>query len=78
MFQFIMRKTRDINYVYGDIACASYNLTTLDTISSNGKTDTNSALYLISYGETEEHLELYDEIILDLLNKKWKTYIKYM
>ena len=77
MFRFIMRKTREIYFIYGNVACAAYKLTNLDTIADDGSVDTNSALHLISYGETEEHLELYDELILDLLNKKWNSYIKY-
>lgn len=27
--------------------------------------------------ETVKHLDLFDEIIIELLNKKWNTYIKY-
>lgn len=42
-----MDRLRTIYWVYADISCAAYPLTNLDTISENGTTDSNSALYAI-------------------------------
>ena len=38
---------RTVYWVYADVSCAAYPLTSIDTISENGKTNSNSILYSI-------------------------------
>ena len=42
-----MEKMRTVYWVYADVSCAAYPLTSIDTISENGKTNSNSILYSI-------------------------------
>ena len=76
MFQFILIQQRKLLWKYADVTCGAYPLNTVDTISENGMTDTTSALYVIANGETEEHLELLEGYVVDLLNVKWQTFVK--
>ncbi|CAF0929774.1 unnamed protein product [Brachionus calyciflorus] len=76
MFQFILERLRHVWFVYADVAVGSYPLETIDTIAEDGSTDTTSAIYLVVNGETEEHLELLEGFVVDLLNRKWNSYIK--
>ena len=53
MFQYILQEQRKTIWIYADITCDAYPLDTVDTINQlDGKTDTNSALYLIANGVT--------------------------
>ena len=47
IFTFIMDKMRTVYWVYADVSCAAYPLTSIDTISENGTTNSNSVLYSI-------------------------------
>ncbi|RNA00117.1 transient receptor potential cation channel subfamily V member 5 [Brachionus plicatilis] len=77
IFQFILEKLRHVWFTYADISYGSYPLETIDTISNSGAIDTTSALYLITNGKTDDHLELLEGFIVDLINKKWSSYIKH-
>ncbi|CAF0937774.1 unnamed protein product, partial [Brachionus calyciflorus] len=77
MFQFILEKLRHVWFTYADISYGSYPLATIDTISKDGTTDTTSAIYLIANGETDDHLELLEGFVVDLINQKWNSYIKH-
>ncbi|XP_063989987.1 transient receptor potential cation channel subfamily V member 5 isoform X2 [Diachasmimorpha longicaudata] len=77
MFFHIMNIEREIYWQIGSITCAAYPLSQFDTIDvNNGTINNNSALNLVVFGETEEHLELMDGVLVDLLNAKWNTFIK--
>ena len=77
MFQFILEKLRIVWFTYADISYGSYPLATIDTIAQDGTTDTKSAIFLITNGETDEHLELLEGFVVDLINQKWNSYIKH-
>lgn len=63
--------------ILGSITCAAYPLSQIDTINnSTGKINKKSALNLVVFGDKDEHLELMDGVLVDLLNAKWNTFVK--
>ncbi|XP_012217412.1 transient receptor potential cation channel subfamily V member 5 isoform X1 [Linepithema humile] len=77
MFFHILNIEREIYWQIGSITCAAYPLSQIDTIDVNtGTINNNSALNLVVFGEKDEHLELMDGILVDLLNAKWNTFVK--
>ncbi|XP_055383290.1 uncharacterized protein LOC129613315 [Condylostylus longicornis] len=60
---------------YSNITCSGYPLAALDTLLPDGRTNWNSALFIILNGTKEEHLDMLDGgIIQRLLEEKWKTF----
>ncbi|XP_017477011.1 PREDICTED: uncharacterized protein LOC108367006 [Rhagoletis zephyria] len=60
---------------YSNITCSGYPLNALDTLLPDGRTNWNSALFIILNGTKEEHLDMLDGgIIQRLLEEKWKTF----
>ncbi|XP_043266847.1 transient receptor potential cation channel subfamily V member 5 [Venturia canescens] len=77
MFFHILNIEREIYWQIGSITCAAYPLSQVDTIDVNtGQISNNSALNLVVFGEKDEHLELMDGVLVDLLNAKWNTFVK--
>ncbi|XP_035674128.1 transient receptor potential cation channel subfamily V member 5-like [Branchiostoma floridae] len=77
MFQHILETEREVYWTYGEVTCAAYNLTDLDTITPTGEINKKSALSLIIQGDKSKHLDMIDGLIYNLLKAKWKTYAKY-
>lgn len=64
-------------FILGSITCAAYPLSQIDTINnSTGKINKKSALNLVVFGDKDEHLELMDGVLVDLLNAKWNSFVK--
>ncbi|KAF5276287.1 hypothetical protein FQA39_LY06636 [Lamprigera yunnana] len=62
---------------YSNITCSGYTLNALDTLLPDGRTNWNSALFIILNGTKEEHLNMLDGgIIQRLLEEKWKTFVR--
>ncbi|KAJ8967525.1 hypothetical protein NQ314_002840 [Rhamnusium bicolor] len=62
---------------YSNITCSGYTLNALDTLLPDGRTNWNSALFIILNGTKEEHLDMLDGgIIQRLLEEKWKTFAR--
>uniref|UniRef100_A0A8D9AWS3 Transient receptor potential cation channel subfamily V member 6 n=1 Tax=Cacopsylla melanoneura TaxID=428564 RepID=A0A8D9AWS3_9HEMI len=60
---------------YSNITCSAYPLNALDTLLPDGRTNWNSALFIILNGTKEAHLDMLDGgIIQRLLEEKWKTF----
>ncbi|XP_058801276.1 uncharacterized protein LOC131670008 [Phymastichus coffea] len=77
MFFHILNIEREIYWQIGSITCAAYPLSQIDTIDvDTGKISNNSALNLVVFGDKDEHLELMDGVLIDLLNAKWNTFVK--
>ncbi len=72
----ILETMRNLNWTYADISCGAYPHNTLDTITEDGKIDTKSFLNLLVESTSEEHLDLYDGVFTETINKKWELYIK--
>lgn len=76
LFFCILKRIRNVYWVYTDISCAAYPLANIDTIREDGTFDSDSVLYSIVNGDNDDHLELLDGVLLDLLQKKWKTFLQ--
>ncbi|XP_019646231.1 PREDICTED: transient receptor potential cation channel subfamily V member 5-like [Branchiostoma belcheri] len=76
MFQHILETEREVYWTYGEVTCAAYNLTDLDTITPTGEINKKSALSLIIQGDQAKHVDMIDGLIYNLLRAKWKTYAR--
>ena len=77
MFFHIASIEREVYWQLGNVTCSAYPLKFLDTIhSQTGELQTKSALNLIVFGSKLEHLDLIEYVIVDLLNVKWKSFIR--
>ncbi|KAK4879350.1 hypothetical protein RN001_007496 [Aquatica leii] len=77
MFYHILKLEREIYWQIGSITCAAYPLSQIDTIDmETGHINRQSVLNLVVFGDKDEHLELMDEVVIDLLNAKWNTFVK--
>jgi len=78
MFFHVLNIEREIYWQIGSVACAAYPLTKLDTIDTEtGGIQKESALNLIVFGEKVQHLDLLEGPVIDLLQAKWHTYVKF-
>ncbi|KAH0821155.1 hypothetical protein GEV33_001636 [Tenebrio molitor] len=78
MFFHILNLEREIYWQIGSITCAAYPLSQIDTIDiETGQISKTSALNLVVFGDKDEHLELMDGLLIDLLNAKWNTFVKF-
>ncbi|PVD21847.1 hypothetical protein C0Q70_17649 [Pomacea canaliculata] len=77
MYEHILEKERQVYWIYGNVTCAGYPLTHIDTISPTGEINTDSALNIIVYGGDESHLDMMDGLIVNLLMDKWKTFARF-
>ncbi|KAJ9591720.1 hypothetical protein L9F63_001748, partial [Diploptera punctata] len=78
LFFHILNIEREIYWQIGSITCAAYPLEQIDTIDiETGNISKNSALNLVVFGDKDEHLELMDGMLVDLLNAKWNTFVKF-
>jgi hypothetical protein len=48
LFQYILERKRQYWFSYADISCGAYPLDTLDSITEDGATDVNSAVFILS------------------------------
>ncbi|KAI1728806.1 ion transport protein domain-containing protein [Ditylenchus destructor] len=77
MFERIVEVERQVYWTYGGVLCAAYPLEHLDSIEpSTGKLNRNSALTIIVYGNSAEHLSLLPNLLEELVHKKWITYAR--
>lgn len=77
MFFHVMNIEREIYWQLGSITCAAYPLEQIDTIDGQtGNISKDSALNLVVFGDKDEHLELLDGVLIDLLKTKWNTFVK--
>lgn len=77
MFFHIANLEREVYWQIGNVCCSAYPIEQMDSISSkDGELQTQSALNLIVFGPMIEHLDLIEGVIVDLLQTKWKSFIK--
>ncbi|XP_044752853.1 transient receptor potential cation channel subfamily V member 5 [Coccinella septempunctata] len=78
IFFHILNIEREIYWQIGSITCAAYPLSQIDTIDvETGRISKVSALNLVVFGDKDEHLELLDGVLIDLLKTKWNTFVKF-
>ncbi|CAL2041043.1 unnamed protein product [Caenorhabditis brenneri] len=77
MFDEILELEGDSVWAYGDASSTAYPLAKIDTINeTSGELNEASALSLVVYGQTVEHLELLDGLLDTLLEAKWESFAK--
>ncbi|KAI1708286.1 transient receptor potential cation channel subfamily V member 6 [Ditylenchus destructor] len=78
VFQQILQLESTLLWNYGKISSISYPLANIDTINEEtGNLNDDSALSLVVYGGSEEHLDLLDLGLLEeLLEAKWKYFAR--
>lgn len=77
IFFHIMNIEREIYWQLGSVTCAAYPLSQIDTIDvDTGNISKDSVLNLVVFGDKDEHLELMDNVLIDLLKVKWNTFVK--
>ncbi|CRK93055.1 CLUMA_CG006509, isoform A [Clunio marinus] len=77
MFFHIINIEREIYWQLGSITCAAYPLEQLDTIDTKtGNISKDSTLNLVVFGDKDEHLDLLEGVLIDLLKVKWETFVK--
>ncbi|KAI6177885.1 Transient receptor potential cation channel subfamily V member 6 [Aphelenchoides bicaudatus] len=75
MFEQILKLESNILWQYGDAASTAFPLGNIDTINQEtGELNEDSALSLIVYGESNDHLDLLDGLVEELLQAKWKAF----
>ncbi|VDD85581.1 unnamed protein product [Enterobius vermicularis] len=75
MFEEILKLESDVVWLYGDASSHAYPLANIDTINQKtGELNEDSALSLIVYGGTTQHLDLLDGLLEDLLQAKWEAF----
>lgn len=77
MFQHILTREREVFWQYGEVTCAAFSLKDLDTVSKEGHINDKCALSIITHEESLSHLALFDGILHNLLNEKWKHVCRY-
>uniref|UniRef100_A0A915A642 Ion transport domain-containing protein n=1 Tax=Parascaris univalens TaxID=6257 RepID=A0A915A642_PARUN len=74
MFEKIVEEERQVYWTYGGVMSAAYPLEHLDSIEpSTGRLNRNSALAIVVYGNSAEHLNLLPNLLEQLVQKKWIT-----
>ncbi|VDP02004.1 unnamed protein product [Heligmosomoides polygyrus] len=77
MFMEILELEGDSVWAYGGAASTAYPLSKIDTINEvTGELNEASALSLVVYGETTEHLDLLDGLLETVLEAKWQAFGK--
>ncbi|KAL8561177.1 hypothetical protein ACOMHN_029248 [Nucella lapillus] len=76
MYEHVLEKERQVLWIFANVTSAGYPLAAIDTISPSGEINHNSALNLIVYGKDGSHLNMMDGLIVDLLQEKWKTFVR--
>ncbi|CAD5218107.1 unnamed protein product [Bursaphelenchus okinawaensis] len=75
MFEQILQLESSVVWNYGDAASTAFPLAKIDTINQEtGELNEDSALSLIVYGDSKEHLDLLDGLLEDVLESKWKAF----
>nr|ACI49250.1 hypothetical protein Csp3_JD06.016 [Caenorhabditis angaria] len=77
MFREILELEGDSVWAYGDASSTAYPLAKIDTINeTSGEMNEASALSLVVYGQTIDHLELLDGLLDTVLDAKWEAFAK--
>uniref|UniRef100_A0A7E4VGL2 Ion_trans domain-containing protein n=1 Tax=Panagrellus redivivus TaxID=6233 RepID=A0A7E4VGL2_PANRE len=77
MFEQILRLESTVVWTYGEASSIAYPLAKIDTINQEtGALNEDSALFLAAYGETNNHLEMLDGLLEQLLQAKWNSFAR--
>ncbi|CAB4055432.1 TRPV5 [Lepeophtheirus salmonis] len=77
MFDMAVDIDREVYWQIGNVCCSAYPIEELDSINpTTGELNTQSGLNLIVFGRLVEHIDLIEGVVVDLLQVKWKSFIK--
>ncbi|KAI3383722.1 hypothetical protein SNEBB_005561 [Seison nebaliae] len=77
MFKLILEIIREVYWTFGNVVCVAYPLTEIDTINSiDGHSEDKNVLNQIVHSSTIDHLELLEGPVLELLEEKWRKFIR--
>ncbi|CAD5222224.1 unnamed protein product [Bursaphelenchus xylophilus] len=77
MFAKILKKEREVYWTYRGVRSSGYPLEHIDSIHpKTGEINPNSALVLVIYGASHEHLQLLPNLLEKLINCKWTSYAR--
>uniref|UniRef100_A0A158P911 ANK_REP_REGION domain-containing protein n=1 Tax=Angiostrongylus cantonensis TaxID=6313 RepID=A0A158P911_ANGCA len=77
MFSLILECEMDIVWRYGDIVCKAYPLLEIDSVrEEDGGLNPCSVLANVVYGDKRSHLDFFDGLIEELLERKWEAFAK--
>uniref|UniRef100_A0A7E4VKI6 Ion_trans domain-containing protein n=1 Tax=Panagrellus redivivus TaxID=6233 RepID=A0A7E4VKI6_PANRE len=75
MFDVIVNIEKQVLWTCRDTVCTAYPLKGIDTVDElTGHLNQSSVLSLVAYGDENEHLDFFDNLLDDLLQKKWKAF----
>ncbi|RWS20384.1 transient receptor potential cation channel subfamily V member 5-like protein, partial [Leptotrombidium deliense] len=77
LFANILKLEREVIWQFCDIAYAAYPIEEVDSIDvKNGDVNKTSVLSVVVFGDELGHLELFDGILVDILEAKWYTFAR--
>ncbi|GMR62023.1 hypothetical protein PMAYCL1PPCAC_32218, partial [Pristionchus mayeri] len=77
MYDLILRLEMDVVWRYKDTVCEVFSLEDIDTIrQDDGDLNPSSVLANVVYGDKSSHLDFFDGLIEDILEKKWEVFAK--
>uniref|UniRef100_A0A0N4ZC62 ANK_REP_REGION domain-containing protein n=1 Tax=Parastrongyloides trichosuri TaxID=131310 RepID=A0A0N4ZC62_PARTI len=75
MFELMLDLGKETLWTYRDTTCYAYPLKGIDTVDEiNGDLNSYSILSLVVYGESSRHLNFFDGLIEEILQKKWESF----
>ncbi|KJH49701.1 hypothetical protein DICVIV_04183 [Dictyocaulus viviparus] len=77
MFSLILECEVDIVWRYGNIVCKAYPLLEVDSVrEEDGGLNPCSVLANVVYGDKRSHLDFFDGLLEELLERKWEAFAK--
>ncbi|VDP40717.1 unnamed protein product [Heligmosomoides polygyrus] len=77
MFSLLLECEMDIVWRYGNIVCKAYPLLEIDSIrEEDGGLNPCSVLAEVVYGDKSSHLDFFDGLLEELLERKWEAFAK--
>ncbi|EDV22847.1 uncharacterized protein TRIADDRAFT_58478 [Trichoplax adhaerens] len=80
MVKHILELERKPYWTFGEVSCAAYPLSSLDTIDTEsgleGSIDRKSVLNIVVTSDNPRHLDLLDGLIVEILEQKWALFAR--
>uniref|UniRef100_A0AC35U5N4 ANK_REP_REGION domain-containing protein n=1 Tax=Rhabditophanes sp. KR3021 TaxID=114890 RepID=A0AC35U5N4_9BILA len=75
MFELILDLEKETLWTYRDTICHAYPLSGIDTVDEiTGHLNSYSILSLVVYGESSRHLNFFEGLLEDILERKWESF----
>ncbi|XP_071948239.1 transient receptor potential cation channel subfamily V member 5-like [Antedon mediterranea] len=76
LFEHILNLERELEWNFGTVTCAAYNLNNIDSINMDGTLNSKSAIYTIAYKSGMDRLPMLKGLVFHIIEQKWKTFAK--